>query len=460
MRTAVWLIPAVLSAAAAWLLPGAYRALPFMSPDSATYIAWEPMRPVAYPALLSVIGLLSPSFSLLGPFQLAVFLATATWLAVTVSRTVAPSWIAWGFAAGIVLHPQVVSYAFTVLPESLLASVVMVNVVCAIHLFKDPRPLWAFASGGTLALAILLKPAAIAFAAGGLVIAVYSWQHANRLRLLGTWAATLGLPILAASTANMMRSGEFSPQSMGGYALLGVTGTFMPDTTPVSPPALRSDLLQQVGDIRDDLERLDALDLYYIYSSIAYHPVCDRSRDVILEHLRQADASATPRQLFVRMNSVAQTVARETIAQAPDRYFRHAAAHLYGLWLMPLVQNAASRQAFEARLAQARIDAPHLANEPVMARFVPQPAYWAFKAVLVAALASSLVAFLMWLSGPWSLAWTIAAYTSVLLHAYFLLTAMAQTGLPRYALTAWPLTLLVTTAAVGAAWQQWVKGRD
>jgi 4-amino-4-deoxy-L-arabinose transferase-like glycosyltransferase len=342
-----------------------------------------------------------------------------------------------------------VSYTFTVLPESLLASLVMANAAATLHLSARPRLRWSAAAGLTLSAAMLTKPVAVALLAGAPVVFAISWRHPRRVRLLGIWLAAVALPVLLASTGNFVRAGVFSPQAMGGYALLGVTGTFMPDDTPVAPPALGAALADELRPLRDELQRLDSLDMYYLYSSNAYHAAIERSREVILTHLRREHPGDSEQQLFLRLNTTGHAVARQTVLRAPRAYLRHVAAHLYGLWMMPLVQNASNRERLNERLHSVRDLAPRLASEPVMFRFVPPAVYWPFRMLLGVALAASIALVFAWTRNTKSTRWRIGAYASLQLHAYLLLTAAAQTGLPRYAMTAWPLTMLV--AGCGAA---------
>lgn len=446
----------VLTLVLVWLAPGAYRALPLLQPDSASYIEWQAIRPPAYPLTLAGVESISPTLALLGPLQLAVFLASAVWLGTTFARVAGHRWLGVALCASITLHPQVISYAFTALPESLLASALMAHVASTLRLLVRRSSAWALAAGLTLAMALLLKPAAMAFTPGILVVAVAMWHAPRRLTLVAAWVVAFGIPLLAASAWTLARVGVFSPQAIGGFALLGVTGTFMPDDTPVEPPALASTLLERIRPIRDDLERIEALDMYYFYSSTAYHPVAEHSRAAVMDFVQSAYPSASPQQQFVTLNAMGERIARVTIVHAPARYARHVAAHLYGLWLMPLVQSAATRAEFNARLAAVRQRARMVAAAPIMVRFVPAPAYWLLKAVLWGAVLMSVLLIVGWLVRPQSLMWSAGAFAAILLHSYFLATALAQTGLPRYALTAWPLTMLVVWAGGRAL----VPGRD
>jgi hypothetical protein len=82
---------------------------------------------------------------------------------------------------------------------------------------------------------------------------------------------------------------------------------------------------------------------------------------------------------------------------------------------------------------------------------VPDVVFWPYKALLLLSLVGSAAALLTFLGRPDDLRWAAPAYAGLLLHCYFLLTAAAQTGLPRYALAVWPLTATVVCGVIGAS---------
>jgi hypothetical protein len=441
---------ASLSALLVWTLPGAYRALPLMQPDSAAYLAWAATRPIVYPAFLFVIRQFSPALELVTALQFVALLSSTAWLSLSIVWATRSALLGAVFGAAVMLHPQVVSYAFTVLPESLLASLLMAHAAASIRLLRRPHYGWACAVGLTLAAAVLIKPVAIACLAGAPVVVAGLWNARKGVRLMATCATAVALPIAAASTVNLVRAGVFSPQAMGGYALLGVTSTFIPDASTVAAEPLNAALIEQLRPVRDELQRIDSLDMYYFYSSAAYHVALVRAREAILAQLRVDHPAASEETLFLELNSLSYDIARLTIRAAPGPYLRHVIAHLYGLWLMPLVQNTADRQPLERRLAEVRQLAPLLAAQPIMFRFLPPIAYWPFKSLLALALACSVPLVMAWAWAPSSPVLRAGAHAALLLHSYHVITASAQTGLPRYALSVWPLTMLVVVAAVAS----------
>ncbi len=157
---------AALSIAATVAMPGTFRALAPLTPDSQTYLAWNPGRTPAYPAFLAALRFISPDLQLLGPVQLIVFLAVASWCAFSFAHVYGQPLLALLFGAAVMLHPQLVSYAFVALPESLFAAVLCLHFGAVLRASKLDRWRPYLAVGFSLALLILLKPSGYGVAAG------------------------------------------------------------------------------------------------------------------------------------------------------------------------------------------------------------------------------------------------------------------------------------------------------
>jgi hypothetical protein len=430
----------------------AFRALPVTPPDTISYISWDPLRPLAYPAVLSAASALDPSLRMLGIVQLALFLASATALAWRVSRLLASPGAGWLLLSGIVLNPQVVSYAFSAIPESLFTASLMLHVSAVIGLVTTCTRRSALLAGASAAFAILLKPVAVAWL-GALPLLWWSLRRLTQARqLIIVWGISLAAPVLAASAVNDWRIGVFAPQAAVGFQLVGLSAPFVDEQTPLEPELLRIRLVEELQPIRRELASLDALEWYYFYSSISYHETIPRVERVIKEVFPET-AGAT-RDAFVALNDVAASITRAAIPHAPWKYARHIAAHLYGLWLMPLVRSASEQPPFEGKLSAMRERLPILGANPVMYRAIPAPGYWLLRALLVTAFVGATAGVLLLVVSPRvPMAVVAIAYAGALLHAHFLATAAGQTGLPRYALAAWPLTVLVVVG-----WLAWLTG--
>lgn len=454
MRHVAWAVAGfgALVATASAVVP-AFRSLPLLAPDSTTYLTWDPLRPLVYPLFLKAAASLSADLHVVGPLQWLAFTAAAVWLATSCARSGTPAWVAIGLGCFVQAHPQVVGYAFTILPESLLMSLVMLHLGAIMRFVEQPRdPRWPWLAGIALGLAILTKPVAMSFVAGVPIVAVCAWRAGVASRVLVAFSAAVLLPVAAASAVNLARIGVFAPQAIGGFATLGVAGTFLSDEVAVTPPALKAALLQQLTPIRDELQRLDSLTLYYVYSSSAFHDALERARDVILVQAGVAPGPAVVNSpAYLELNAVAGRVTRAAIAAAPAAYARHVSAHLYGLWMMPLVRRAGETPPFDVQLARARESAPFVARSPVAYRVVPDAVYWPFQALLVFTLISATTGVGRALLGRVTPQWLMVGYAGALLHGYYLLTAAAQTGLPRYAIAAWPLMSVVAWASIAAA---------
>ncbi|MGQ0736162.1 MAG: ArnT family glycosyltransferase [Acidobacteriota bacterium] len=439
-----------LVAGLAWLMPSLYRALPLHAGDSPTYLEWDPRRPPLYPLVLSAVRLVDPDSSVLGACQLVIFVAAAAWLAVTVGRTTRQPWLAATAGVAVVCHPQVISYCFTILPESLLAALMMGHAAALIRLVERPATSTAVLAGATLAAAVLCKPAAVGFAGGVLLLVPALWHHRHRVRWFGAVAAAVAVPLLGVSLVNAGRTGVFAPQAMGGHAMLGVVGTFMPDDTPIEPPALQQALVRGLTPIRSELSRIDSITWYYFYSSHAYHYAVEGATRAVLDYREMPAAAAATDEVFLEMNDLGAMLTPLVVARAPRAYARHVVAHLYGLWMMPLIRRASDEDRFRHEQARMQATYPVVGRDPIAQRTVPDALFWPYQAFLLIGLAGSVGAILVFLRHPRRRRWLVPAMMGAMVHGYFLLTAAAQTGLPRYALTAWPLQAMLVWGVIGA----------
>jgi hypothetical protein len=428
----------------------AFHALPFLAPDSASYLNGDVGRTPAYPLLLRIVPL-----AWLGTVQLAAMTASAAWLAVALS-TVIPAALAVGVECAIVFNPALVAYAFTVLPEGFFISAEQVHIALAIRLVQSPSRGAGIAFGMVTAGLILLKPSGYSFvvAACALVWLIRNQKFGIGIPVLVSLASVL----LSASAFNFARNGVFATQAYGGYALIGYVGQLLDERTPTSYPDLAATLVERTAQTRNELRRISAPDLYYMASSSAYHDVLDVARPAILDYIRRADPALGERDAFVTLNTIAQSLALSAIRQHPAAYAWHAGTHFYGLWSMPLIQNRSDADRMTTRLAALAQTAPHTLRTPIMYRLVPSPIYWAITGLLFGALAASIAGLIYAVCGAHDAVTAVLAYAAVSAHANFALVSAVQPGLPRYALAMWP-TLMVLAAAGAAIAGSWFRTR-
>jgi hypothetical protein len=436
-----------------------YRALPPLLPDSQTYLDWNPGRTAAYPIVLALVRLVSTDTAVLGWLQLAVLIISTITLARTFFAVYRNQLAAAALAAAILLHPQLVSYAFTVLPESLFMSLLMLHLSCVLRYTHAATPASLAAAGGTLAGLILLKPAAYALCACLPLLVLHRPQWLKRLVRA---AAPIVIVLLVASAANLAVRGFFAPQAQGGYSLVAHVGAFV-DPDDERYPAAADGIAADAAPHRRALERIRSLEVYYVFSSHDYHALerIVRRRIAEASEARRGVAVTDHRQfpndpaLLQDLTVIGGGLARRAIADHPSAYLRHVAAQFYGLWMLPLIQPPARITELEQALNEIVRAAPGVERPIVAFRAVPWPLFVGVRALLVACFVLSLLSVVIFVFRSPASPWLPAAYAGLAIHANFLLVSAVQPGLPRYALVLWPAAALVMFAvpvlAIGSA---------
>jgi hypothetical protein len=420
----------------------AFHTLPWMSPDSFSYLNGDVSRTPAYPLLLRVIPL-----NTLADVQLAALCISTAWLTWELA-TLVPPLFAITFELLVLGNTQLVAYAFTMLPEAFFVSVEQVQFAYAFRLIRSGRARDAYALGLTTALLILLKPSGYSFVAPLAVLLWWGWRGV-RLQA-GRAIAALAAAILAASAINAARAGFFGTQAHGGYALVGYVGHLIQANTPTRYPALTQAIADRTARSRSELAAPRPLDAYYIVSSTAYHDVLDTISETILESVHRDQPTLDQRAAAVQMNSIAESLAVSAMLDDPRGYARQVGAHLYGLWFLPLLRNRSEAATFTAELDDLKRTAPFTMRSPLAYRDVPPLMFWPIKLMLVAALIAACAGAVLAIAARTPLTMSLA-WCAVALHANFLLVAAVQTGLPRYALAMWPATIATLTLGSWAA---------
>jgi hypothetical protein len=437
-----------LSVAAAIFLPGTFRALGPFTPDSQTYLTWNPGRTPGYPMFLAGVRLISPELTVLGPLQLMVFLAAASMCAWSFAHVYGRPFITLLFAAGVVLHPQLVSYAFVALPESLFASSLCLTFATVLPASRSSRLLPYAGVGLCIALSILIKPSGYGITAGLLAVALC----ARPQRWLSATVAGLSIALVlgAVATGNFMRHGFFAPQAQGGFSVVAHVGPFIEPVQSGPLAAVANAIAADVKPHRDALERIDDLAVYYLFSSHDYHSIERIVRQRIGADVEQrfgsagVDSEQFPSNpiLLREITATGAALARQAVIDHPGAYARHVAAQLYGLWFLPLFQSSGRIARLSTALEGIRAASPALDRSEVAFRTIPAAAFVVirllFLCILVASIAQIVLAVIRRTRPLLPL-----AFAALALHANYLLVAAVQPGLPRYAVVMWPAAGLV-----------------
>jgi hypothetical protein len=432
-----------------------FHALPRLQPDSASYLEASVARTPVYPLLLKTLSYLPGGLDWLGPFQHATFLLTGLVLAYQFARTFGHPLLAIALALTILANPALASYCFTILPEALFVTVLMVHLAFVVALARGWRRATVVGIGTTAAILVLVKPAGYAVVAGLAIIALAWRGHWRTFHwLIGPAMALL----LAACAANYAVRGVFATQAQGGYSRLTYIGHLLDESTAAAHGEVTRRVARQTAPIGRALEQLPAPTIYYALASNECQAVDTILRREMAAELRRAhggtvvdDRAFASDALVLALNRLGGPLADDIVRAHPVAYGRHVALNLFGLWWLPLIQDRGSLPALHADIDDQLTRHPVLDRSPIPFRALPWPAFLAVRTLLLAILVCGIAGpVFLWSRRPER---RLVGYVAAVLNGYFVLVSAVQPGLPRYAVAAWPasMLLLVSTVAVVSA---------
>jgi hypothetical protein len=446
LRLAIALVAAGLAIYVVEAGVAAFRALPWLQPDSMSYLTANLARAPGYPVVLRLIHAISPDLGVLGPLQHLMLIAGGMSFAWEFARTFSRPIVALAAGAAIVVNPPLVSYAYTVLPEAMFIAVLMAHLALMLALARRWNRATAAGAGATAALLPLLKPAGYAVVAG-LVVAAF--VHRVRGRQLAWLVCPAAAVLLAAGAVNYAARGTFSIQTQGGFSRAAYVGHLLDRDTPSAYPDVTAQIVERAAPIRRALDALPTIEEFYLVGASAYHEVEAIVRDAIVTHIgRQRGVPVLDAQMFPtdpdvlrEFDRIGGALANAAIVGHPAAYARLVGANLYGLWWLPLIQRPEPARTLQRELDAAAKANPSLGSVSMPFRMLATPLFLAVRAALAALIVCSIVGLvLVWSSNPRA---AVVGYAAVVLNGYFLLVSLAQPGLPRYAIAAWPLSMLV-----------------
>lgn len=453
MPAALWSAPAQLAALAAiglamffWRGRG-MPVLPFLSPDSQSYLAYSPVRPHGYSVFLSAYRLLFPDLAHLPTVQLGSYLGAIFLLAVAV-RERTGSFIA-GLAtlsiAAIGMDTSTFAY---ILSDPLYGAVLVAASAGFILYVARGRAGFLVLAGAGFGMAVTIRAVGWALLPGFLIAVPLAGlaRRPGPLRAFIFAAAPIALLWLGAATSQLAHNGRFALGSWGGMDVLGK----VPLLSGPAPAELGrlNDLVEAMGPARDKLRSLDPM-----LEALAARQYYEYLRwQVILPELARTWPAWRDADEY-RRGQLAAALAKAYVAQDLIGFARRTATDWAGLWAMPrwLTPGEHDKAVLALDRAGELPGLSEFARTPdgglQYYKIVPDPirpaSVWLFRLAvgLFWAFSLGLAAVLLWSRGRAAMLLPDLLLIAVAVHAVYAGTALMEGVFARYIMPTWPLVV-------------------
>jgi hypothetical protein len=399
--------------------------------DSEGYITFDLQRTIGYPVFLAMfreagLGLKSTVLA-----QHLLFCG-ATLLLALETAVVARSVIAGGILlVGTFCNAELMRFSFLIMTESVAVTFCLLLLTLLLRFCRNPNLQLLFWMSTLAGLSLLVRPA---FAP--LFIVPILASMGSKLTLAARFVAIAGpgvACVLVGSVAQYLVHGYFGTQSFLGDQLIGKVGIYATDRIATEESAI----IDRLRGTADTVQRLQKEVSGLRYRFLVTMPYYDKQRDNVsplLEEIARATGKGA--------DDVALVAAMDIAWAHPVEYLNDIWLNLYALWFHPRLMTQAEVDAFRDHLAKSEL--LPLVDESSFPIARPRAIAFAARALSFLALAATITALVLWLVEwlrcvPVHPPLAAAAAASAGVHGVFLLTAMVQAGLPRYAMVMWPL---------------------
>lgn len=407
------------------------------TPDSAGYIHFSPSRTAGYPLFLSAFKLLTGSFAWLPHIQIALVWASIGYVSRGLPRYLRLPWLL-GMIAVCFITKQ--CYCLEIMTEPLVMTLFMVWAGLMLHRHS------ILGVGLCVGGLILLRPVAYAVLPAYLF---YVWAQKESwiksfIPLIGCFALGVG--------AQAIQNNIWSTQSFLGHNLIGkVAFVIKPDMqgSTADQTLFIQRMATYMGPIQQALADVPSEPIRYylsapIYDVIRYGKLTSFHEDLLVD-VAQHD-------IFWK------NTALEIIKQNPAAYIKDVWMNWQALWFMWDLLPEEQRVIRTHYAEKVSCNIPDFKFE----RFEQKSRYaifvYIFRSIVFFVIILSLAHFIYikwWRRYSLSAQQVTLLIISLALHGIFLLTAMLQAGLPRYALVLWPYFGLILLLSIGIFYEKY-----
>ncbi|CCG43048.1 hypothetical protein [Magnetospirillum molischianum] len=414
---------------------------PILEPDSASYLAFSPIRTATYPLLLRAMG--SDIMVIIQPLFYAIATIAISLYCLTISRHPLP---ALAIMVGLLINPEVNNHHSRIMTESLFMTCLLVFLIAVMAFFRSPGWRLAFVTGILAGLAATIRPSGYALCP---VLVVMVLMARKQL------AATPVFVILLAAVMPMLVvvggeraytswvQGDQATSLMGRHLLAKSIMIDVPRRESETDP-VRQQFLNAAENTFEPIRTL----LKQAPNQDILSPL-SQNYETCLEYACIAPVRAEIDLSEQKINAIALSVAIERLSAAPLSYGKLVWLNYRAMWALYPQTHPWLAPDFRTFVIQHRplpfaelvptldIDAPES-----RASLVLRPTILSIG--IMTGLAA-IIALGMALRGRYSsplLATSLIAALAV--HLSLLLTALVGVGISRYTISLWPLVIPAT----------------
>ncbi|OAN55073.1 hypothetical protein [Magnetospirillum moscoviense] len=226
--------------------------LPWIAPDSMTYIGFSPTRTLLYPALLRALAVLSDDPRVLVlPFLVVGIVATIAFAEAT-QRAFRNILVSVPAGIGLLFCWSLLEHAGFVLSDYPFYAAYTATLAAALMALRQPRPAWLITVGLLIGVSIAIRPVGIVLLTVPFFLACSHIRQWRRLVLF--LALPLAVTLLAQAAANQTVFGFFGLSRFSGYPWAGNTALLMTAETPTRHPELRDEIVAMARPYREEID--------------------------------------------------------------------------------------------------------------------------------------------------------------------------------------------------------------
>lgn len=426
-----------------WLLYPAQIAL--LMPDSTSYIDFQDYRGAGYPAFLAFLNLVGLSTEQIPIIQNLLFFLSLAFLCISFNHRFKSLGLSLALLIGIGLNPAIARYNFSIITESLYFASLFIFLGLILRISYErtssgriKRPLNYVLIGLFFAWLILIKPVSWSLIAVPVFI---MWQH---LSLRQNSIRALSYILFGFFCMHILGTGyryavheQFSAGSFFGNQLIGKLAftPFDPNKTP-HPEAgkLWLDIMQPSHEAR---EKLDKHNEKFLFALNTYDFLRFDNMPAIIDAMQSNDPKSAQKDLALAV-----------LQQNPQSYAYDVGLNFFNLWAIGELQSKSFSLEYNQKLDKItsefkdNIPKPYYLNEDDSLQVIILKPLLALIAVLNFFVIMIGILFILRLK-PQHTQFNQLFILACSANAYFILTALLQAALTRYAIVAWPMHLIL-----------------